>query len=96
MQEEGRNNFTYMDRVKERQQVEDAENVDLTAGIHGNWTIENAKSRLNQFFQAQRIQVGDYKYTVVGPDHNKWDFIYSSEMYFYILLKCIFYIPLST
>lgn len=42
----------------------------MNAGIHGNWTIENAKSKLHQFMQMHRISA-DYKYTTVGPDHNR-------------------------
>ena len=64
--------YTYMDRVNERKLVEEAEDVDLTASIHGNWTIDNAKSRLNMFFQVHKMPIPDYKYTPVGPDHNKY------------------------
>lgn len=49
----------------------ESEEVDLNAGLHGNWTLENAKARLNQFFQKEKIQ-GEYKYTQVGPDHNRF------------------------
>lgn len=45
--------------------------MDLNADIHGNWTVENAKSRLHQFLQTNRIQT-DYKYSVIGPDHNRY------------------------
>ncbi|NXG30706.1 DHX9 helicase, partial [Dromaius novaehollandiae] len=58
---------------KEEQEVQatlESEEVDLNAGLHGNWTLENAKARLNQFFQKEKVQ-GDYKYTQVGPDHNR-------------------------
>uniref|UniRef100_A0A8B9QQ88 RNA helicase n=1 Tax=Apteryx owenii TaxID=8824 RepID=A0A8B9QQ88_APTOW len=58
---------------KEEQEVQatlESEEVDLNAGLHGNWTLENAKARLNQFFQKEKIQ-GEYKYTQVGPDHNR-------------------------
>ncbi|TSO57287.1 ATP-dependent RNA helicase A [Bagarius yarrelli] len=48
----------------------ESEEVDLNAGLHGNWTLENAKARLNQFFQKEKIQT-DYKYNQVGPDHNR-------------------------
>jgi len=47
-----------------------AEEADFTADLHGNWTLENAKSRLHQFLQTNRIKA-DYKYNVVGPDHNR-------------------------
>jgi len=59
---------------KEEQEVQatlESEEVDLNAGLHGNWTLENAKARLNQYFQKEKIQ-GEYKYTQVGPDHNRW------------------------
>ena len=49
-----------------------AEEADFTADLHGNWTLENAKSRLHQFLQTNHIKA-DYKYTVVGPDHSKYD-----------------------
>ncbi|KAK2084655.1 ATP-dependent RNA helicase A [Saguinus oedipus] len=50
---------------KEEQEVQatlESEEVDLNAGLHGNWTLENAKARLNQYFQKEKIQ-GEYKYT---------------------------------
>ncbi|NXA34125.1 DHX9 helicase, partial [Eudromia elegans] len=68
---------------KEEQEVQatlESEEVDLNAGLHGNWTLENAKARLNQFFQKEKIQ-GDYKYTQVGPDHNRSFF---AEMNIYV------------
>ncbi|XP_075689242.1 ATP-dependent RNA helicase A isoform X2 [Rhinoderma darwinii] len=58
----------------------ESEEVDLNAGLHGNWTLENAKGRLNQFFQKEKSQ-GDYKYSEVGPDHNRSFF---AEMNLYI------------
>ncbi|XP_062337207.1 ATP-dependent RNA helicase A [Osmerus eperlanus] len=54
----------------EAQATLESEEVDLNAGLHGNWTLENAKARLNQFFQKEKNQT-DYKYTQVGPDHNR-------------------------
>ncbi|MPC48087.1 ATP-dependent RNA helicase A [Portunus trituberculatus] len=48
-----------------------AEDVDLTANIHGNWTVENAKSRLHMFLQTNKIKA-DYKYSAIGPDHNRY------------------------
>lgn len=47
-----------------------AEDLDVNASIHGNWTVENAKSKLHQFLQVNKINT-DYKYTTVGPDHTK-------------------------
>lgn len=42
---------------KEEQEVQatlESEEVDLNAGLHGNWTLENAKARLNQYFQKEK------------------------------------------
>lgn len=50
--------------------MEEAESLDVNAAIHGNWTLENAKAKLNQFMQQYKIQT-DYKYTSVGPDHSR-------------------------
>jgi ATP-dependent RNA helicase A len=61
---------SYMDRAQEQAQMEEAESFDINASIHGNWTLENAKGKLNQFMQANKIQ-GEYKYFPVGPDHNR-------------------------
>ena len=43
----------------------------MNAEIHGNWTLENGKGRLHQFLQMNRIQM-DYKYSMIGPDHNRY------------------------
>lgn len=69
--EQGRGNYTYMDRIADQKRVEDAEDVDVNSGIHGNWTIENAKSKLHQFMQTNKINA-DYKYTPLGPDHTRY------------------------
>lgn len=61
---------SYMDRAREQANMEEAESLDVNAGIHGNWTIENAKSKLNQFMQANKIP-GEFKYSAIGPDHNR-------------------------
>lgn len=61
---------SYMDRAKEQARLEEAESFDSNAGIHGNWTLENAKSKLNQFMQANKIP-GEFKYAAIGPDHNR-------------------------
>ncbi|KAG2461822.1 DHX9 helicase, partial [Polypterus senegalus] len=55
---------------QEAQATLESEEVDLNAGLHGNWTLENAKARLNQFFQKEKNQ-SEYKYSQVGPDHNR-------------------------
>lgn len=62
--------WTHMDRVQEQKNLEEAEDLDVNAAIHGNWTVENAKSKLHQFMQANKINA-DYKYTQVGPDHSR-------------------------
>lgn len=63
--------WTHMDRVQEQKNLEEAEDLDVNAAIHGNWTVENAKSKLHQFMQANKINA-DYKYTQVGPDHSRF------------------------
>jgi ATP-dependent RNA helicase A len=60
----------YMNRAQEQKSLEDAEDLDVNAQIHGNWTVENAKSKLHQFMQSNKIH-SDYKYTQVGPDHSR-------------------------
>ncbi|XP_058491844.1 ATP-dependent RNA helicase A [Solea solea] len=55
---------------QEAQATLESEEVDLNANLHGNWTLENAKARLNQFFQKEKISA-EYKYSQVGPDHNR-------------------------
>lgn len=59
-----------IERARESARVEEAESLDVNAAIHGNWTVENAKTKLNMFMQANKI-TGEYKYSAVGPDHNK-------------------------
>lgn len=77
---EGGGPMTYIDRMAEQRQVEEAENLDMNAAIHGNWTIDNAKSKLHQFMQMHRIST-DYKYTTVGPDHTR---SFVAEMSFHV------------
>lgn len=33
--------------------------------------MENSKARLNEYLQATRQQIGQIKYTAMGPDHNR-------------------------
>ncbi|XP_009081934.1 PREDICTED: ATP-dependent RNA helicase A, partial [Acanthisitta chloris] len=68
---------------QEAQETPESE-VDLNADLHGGWTLENAKARLNQFFQKEKIQE-EYKYTEMGPDHNR-SFI--AEMNIYLKQLC--------
>ncbi|XP_032585877.2 dosage compensation regulator isoform X1 [Drosophila mojavensis] len=66
--EGGRDRFNIIDHVQEQKDMNEAESIDVNAAIHGNWTIENAKDRLNIYKQSNNIK-DDYKYTPVGPDH---------------------------
>ena len=75
--ERGQGNYTYMDRLADQKRVEEAEDVDVNSGIHGNWTIENAKSKLHQFMQSNKINA-DYIYTPVGPDHTRYLVVFLS------------------
>ncbi|GFT52704.1 ATP-dependent RNA helicase A [Nephila pilipes] len=60
----------YVQRVEDQKKMEEAEDLDINSGIHGNWTLDNAKSRLHQFLQCNKLNQ-EYKYSVVGPDHNR-------------------------
>lgn len=75
----------YLERViAERKNVEEAEDVDINAGIHGNWTVENAKSKLHQFMQVNKIN-GDYKYTPVGPDHTRYEKKFNCQFFIFYM-----------
>ncbi|CAL1277874.1 unnamed protein product [Larinioides sclopetarius] len=60
----------YVQRAEDQKKMEEAEDLDINSGIHGNWTLDNAKSRLHQFLQANKLNQ-EYKYSQVGPDHNR-------------------------
>uniref|UniRef100_T1KY05 DRBM domain-containing protein n=1 Tax=Tetranychus urticae TaxID=32264 RepID=T1KY05_TETUR len=62
-------NQDYIDRVAQKRKFEEAEELDVNSGIHGNWTLDNCKQQLHVFAQANKIRL-DYKYSSVGPDHN--------------------------
>ena len=83
--EGGQSNYTYLDRIADQMKVEEAEDVDVNAGIHGNWTVENAKSKLHQFMQTNKINA-DYKYTPVGPDHTRCVFFFLNCKLHYVFL----------
>ncbi|XP_014675419.1 PREDICTED: ATP-dependent RNA helicase A-like [Priapulus caudatus] len=68
----------YLDQLSAKK-VEDSEDLDLNAGIHGNWTIENAKGRLHTYLQ-QTKQAANYVYNAIGPHHNR-SFICELSMY---------------
>ncbi|CAH0390358.1 unnamed protein product [Bemisia tabaci] len=78
--QEGRESRTYFDVMADQKKVEEAEDLDVNAGIHGNWTIENAKSKLHMFMNQNKIK-SDYKYSVVGAPHN---LSFSCEMAIYV------------
>ncbi|CAN0389240.1 unnamed protein product [Lampetra fluviatilis] len=79
----------YMKKEQEENEATlESEEVDLNAGLHGNWTLENAKSRLHQYFQKERIQA-DYTYSQVGPDHNR-SFIAEMQLFIKKLGRKIF------
>ena len=74
---------SYMQHIRDmanRKMIEEAEDTDTNAEIHGFWTIDNAKSRLHQYLQSNKINI-DYKYNSTGPDNNRSFF---AEMSFYV------------
>lgn len=68
---ESKRPFTYMDRMQQAKLVEEAEDVDMNSAIHGNWTMENAKSKLHQFMQSNKINA-DYSYKTIGQHHTRY------------------------
>ncbi|XP_054273843.1 ATP-dependent RNA helicase A-like isoform X1 [Macrosteles quadrilineatus] len=70
LQRDGQTPQTYHDIIADQKRVEEAEDVDMNAAIHGNWTVENAKSKLHQFMNVNKIK-SEYAYTTVGPDNFK-------------------------
>nr|XP_040564677.1 dosage compensation regulator-like isoform X2 [Lepeophtheirus salmonis] len=69
----------FLDKVN-KQQMDAQEEIDVNSGIHGNWTMENAKSMLHQWMQSNKIR-SDYKYHPAGPDHNR---SFVAEMNIYV------------
>ncbi|XP_075220510.1 dosage compensation regulator mle isoform X1 [Lycorma delicatula] len=80
IQRDGERPQTYLDIMQDKKNMEEAEDLDVNARMHGNWTIENGKSKLHQFMQSNKIN-SDYKYTIVGPDHTK---SFVAEMAIYV------------
>ena len=62
----------YIDRIAQKRKFEEAEELDINSGIHGNWTLENSKKELHEFLQKNKLQA-NYKYNPVGPDHNRYE-----------------------
>lgn len=68
----GNQSQSYMERARQQKQnVEEAESLDVNATIHGNWTIDNAKAKLHQYMQMKNIKA-DYRYQPIGPDHARY------------------------
>ena len=61
------------------QKIEEAEEVDINANTHGNWTIDNAKSKLNQFMQKNKIKA-EYKITPISEKNSN----FLAEMSLYV------------
>ncbi|CAF0906923.1 unnamed protein product, partial [Didymodactylos carnosus] len=71
----------YLEQIRSgRKMLEEQEETDTNASIHGNWTIENSKGRLHQYLQRSNLNQ-DYKYSATGPDNNRTFF---AEMSVYI------------
>ncbi|VDO11988.1 unnamed protein product [Rodentolepis nana] len=62
---------SYISGTIDRAKLEEAEEVDLTHEIHGGWSLENSKYRLNEYLQQNKQPPLNIKYTPVGPDHNR-------------------------
>lgn len=43
----------------------------MNAELHGYWGLENAKSRLHQYLQMNKINA-TYKFQSTGPDNQKY------------------------
>ncbi len=55
--------------------------MDVNAGIHGCWTMENAKSMLHQFIQMRHIKT-HYKFAMQGNS-------FVAEMSFYVKVRYV-------
>ncbi|XP_057317532.1 ATP-dependent RNA helicase A protein-like [Hydractinia symbiolongicarpus] len=75
----GQRNYHYS-MYDNKRKLEEAEEVDTNAHLHGNWTIANAKSRLHQFLQQRKIPA-DFKYFSEGPDHARF---FRAELNFWV------------
>ena len=53
------------------QETANAEQVDLTANLHGGWTHENGKKKLNEFCQQNKIRQPEFVYRPFGPDNQR-------------------------
>ncbi|XP_063795837.1 ATP-dependent RNA helicase A protein-like isoform X2 [Pseudophryne corroboree] len=67
----GANQMDYYAEGEEQEDYTlDSEDPDSNAELHGKWTLENAKVRLNSFFQKEKIPA-KYKYIQMGPEHTR-------------------------
>ncbi|XP_065647336.1 ATP-dependent RNA helicase A protein isoform X3 [Hydra vulgaris] len=55
-------------------------NVDADAHLHGNWTLLNAKTKLHQFLNENKIPA-DFVYYSEGPDHQR---LFRAELSFWL------------
>lgn len=58
-----------------------AEGIDLTAKLHGGWTIDNGKKKLNEYCQQNRMNIPDIQYKPTGPDNNR---SFVAEIFLYV------------
>ncbi len=77
-QQQGDFNRQFLEAAQ-RRRVEEAEEADVNAALHGNWTMENAKSKLNIWMQDNKVKA-DYHYSTMGPDHNR-SFVAEMKVY---------------
>jgi ATP-dependent RNA helicase A len=60
---------------------QEPEELDMNAKIHGFWTIENAKSRLHEYMQRNKMRA-EYKFSATGTDNHKFkNLILSSNLF---------------
>ncbi|KAL7672531.1 hypothetical protein ACOME3_007415 [Neoechinorhynchus agilis] len=65
---------SYLKAIGQANILEEQEQFDQNSEIHGNWTLDNAKARLNEYVQSSfkgRKNANEYKYTSTGPDNQK-------------------------
>lgn len=55
--------------------------MDLTANIHGGWTMDNCRQTLNEFLQKNRQPPAEISINSSGNDHSKF------KIYFYDFFK---------
>ena len=58
-----------------------SEGVDLNAKLHGGWTLENGKAKLNEFCQQNKLQMPQIMFRNAGQDQQSG---FLAEIYLYI------------